>query len=132
MFDITFCYFPITFKPPPSDPYGITPLDLKLALRSCLSATPRFGLSALPLFIEKLSTSLGEAKRDVLQTLKQCLPVYGEGNVRGGPNQEAGGFIGELWEGIKVEVCVSDYAHLFGVYQQKHYQAKYRSYRPLL
>ena len=32
-FNITFCYFPITFRPPPNDPYGITTEDLKAALR---------------------------------------------------------------------------------------------------
>eukprot|EP00624_Nannochloropsis_granulata_P006466 evm.model.NODE_48418_length_9585_cov_11.622327.3 len=25
VFDVTACYFPITFTPPPNDPYGITP-----------------------------------------------------------------------------------------------------------
>ena len=33
LFNITFCYFPITFRPPPDDPYGITSDDLKNALR---------------------------------------------------------------------------------------------------
>lgn len=33
LFNITFCYFPITFRPPPNDPYGITTDDLRLALR---------------------------------------------------------------------------------------------------
>ena len=28
-FDVTFCYFPITFRPPPDDPYGITSDQLK-------------------------------------------------------------------------------------------------------
>ena len=32
LFNITFCYFPITFRPPPDDPYGITTEDLKNAL----------------------------------------------------------------------------------------------------
>ena len=31
-FDITFCYFPITFRPPPNDPYGISPDKLKETL----------------------------------------------------------------------------------------------------
>lgn len=59
MFDITFCYFPITFRPPPNDPYGITSDDLKLALRACVSATPHFAKQALPLFLEKYPTSSG-------------------------------------------------------------------------
>jgi DNA repair/transcription protein MET18/MMS19 len=32
-FNITFCYFPITFKSPSNDPYGISDKDLRLALR---------------------------------------------------------------------------------------------------
>lgn len=33
LFNITFCYFPITFRPPPNDPYGISSDDLRAALR---------------------------------------------------------------------------------------------------
>lgn len=33
LFEVTFCYFPITFKPPQDDPYGITAEDLKVSLR---------------------------------------------------------------------------------------------------
>lgn len=33
LFEVTFCYFPITFKPPPDDPYGISADDLKINLR---------------------------------------------------------------------------------------------------
>ncbi|KAG8686101.1 hypothetical protein FRC08_012745, partial [Ceratobasidium sp. 394] len=75
LFDITFCYFPITFKPPPNDPYGITTEDLKSALRACLSATPRYGPLALPLFLEKLSATSPQTKRETLKTLSFCLPA---------------------------------------------------------
>jgi DNA repair/transcription protein MET18/MMS19 len=33
LFDITFCYFPITFTPPPNDPYGISSEELQVELR---------------------------------------------------------------------------------------------------
>ncbi|RUS23468.1 Dos2-interacting transcription regulator of RNA-Pol-II-domain-containing protein [Endogone sp. FLAS-F59071] len=46
LFEVTFCYFPITFKPPPDDPYGITSEDLKLSLRSALN----FALSKASIF----------------------------------------------------------------------------------
>jgi len=59
---VTFCYFPITFRPPPDDPYGITSEHLKIGLRDCLSATPYFAKFALPLLLEKLSSSSGSAK----------------------------------------------------------------------
>ncbi|KAF9389130.1 hypothetical protein CPC16_006044 [Podila verticillata] len=62
LFEVTFCYFPITFRPPPDDPYGITSEHLKVGLRDCLSATPYFAKFALPLLLEKLSSSSGSAK----------------------------------------------------------------------
>jgi DNA repair/transcription protein MET18/MMS19 len=33
LFDIIFCYFPITFTPPPNDPYGISSEQLQMSLR---------------------------------------------------------------------------------------------------
>lgn len=37
IFDVTACYFPITFTPPPNDPYGITPEMLSKALQAALT-----------------------------------------------------------------------------------------------
>ncbi|THH18072.1 hypothetical protein EW146_g2870 [Bondarzewia mesenterica] len=82
LFNITFCYFPITFRPPPDDPYGITADDLKKALRSCLSATPAFGASGVTLFLEKLAAGSPSTKLDVLETMDVCLPVYGSSLAR--------------------------------------------------
>ncbi|KIP04531.1 hypothetical protein PHLGIDRAFT_191607 [Phlebiopsis gigantea 11061_1 CR5-6] len=96
LFNITFCYFPITFRPPPDDPYGITTEDLKKALRECLDATPAFGPLAIPLFLEKLTAGSPVTKRDTLQTLDVCLPVYGslvaKENAR------------KLWNTLKLEI----------------------------
>ena len=59
MFDSVFCYFPITFRPPPNDPYGITAADLKARLRDCIAASPCFAPYAFSQLIDKLdSTSL--------------------------------------------------------------------------
>ncbi|KAF9508163.1 hypothetical protein BS47DRAFT_1350735 [Hydnum rufescens UP504] len=96
LFDITFCYFPITFKPPPGDVYGVTTDDLRDGLQSCLNATPLFGPLALPLLLEKLSASTGNLKRDTLQTLESCLPVYGRA--------VALNYAPELWESFKIEI----------------------------
>ncbi|WRT69441.1 uncharacterized protein IL334_006427 [Kwoniella shivajii] len=98
-FDITFCYFPITFRPPPNDPYGITADDLKLALRNCMASSSHFARMALPLFLEKFSTLTGPSMKDLQLTIAACLPVYGPEAVR-----ERGG---ELWEGIKTEILYS-------------------------
>ena len=96
MFDIIFCYFPITFRPPPNDPYNITPRDLQDALRKAMSATPRFAPMAMLLFLEKLPASLGESKKDVLRGLTACLPVFGARAVQG--------YASDLWDALRTEV----------------------------
>ncbi|KAL9935425.1 hypothetical protein V8E36_005773 [Tilletia maclaganii] len=80
-FDITFCYFPITFKPPPSDPYGITTAQLKTALSRALTASPHFYTLLFPLVLEKLSASPTQTKLDCLHLLSDALPVWGRSAV---------------------------------------------------
>jgi len=59
LFDSVFNYFPITFQPPPDDPYGITAQDLKDRLRDCISANSDFAPFAFPQLLDKLdSTSM--------------------------------------------------------------------------
>ncbi|KAF9006023.1 ARM repeat-containing protein [Cyathus striatus] len=96
LFNITFCYFPITFRPPPNDPYGITTDDLRLALRDCMSATPAFGPLAIPVFLEKLIAGSKATKRDTFQALAVCLPVYGPALARASARK--------LWSAFKLEV----------------------------
>lgn len=62
MFDIVYCYFPITFRQRPDDPYGITPQDLKLRLRECIASTKYFAGQAFPLLIEKLDSTMLNVK----------------------------------------------------------------------
>uniref|UniRef100_A0A674AQV2 MMS19 nucleotide excision repair protein n=1 Tax=Salmo trutta TaxID=8032 RepID=A0A674AQV2_SALTR len=69
LFEVTSCYFPIDFSPPPNDPHGITQEELILALRAVLTGTPRFAEFLLPLIIEKLDSDVQSAKVDSLQTL---------------------------------------------------------------
>ncbi|KAI9292152.1 ARM repeat-containing protein [Neoconidiobolus thromboides FSU 785] len=75
-FDITFCYFPITFKAPKDDPFSISPITLKEELRQILSATFYFDEFALPSILDKLSSSSPNAKKDSLNLLLSALPVY--------------------------------------------------------
>ena len=96
LYDVVFCYFPITFRPPPHDPYGITPEQLKTALRTCISATPAFAPLAMPLLVEKLAASGGSAKLDTLATLRAALPVYGVG--------AAGAHADALWTYLRIEL----------------------------
>ncbi|KAF9973632.1 hypothetical protein BGZ73_003128 [Actinomortierella ambigua] len=96
LFEVTFCYFPITFRPPPDDPYGITADHLKIGLRECLAATPYFAKFALPLLLEKLSSSSGSAKKDSMETIAACAPIYGSSALE--PYSE------ELWNGLRNEI----------------------------
>ncbi|KAG2150264.1 Dos2-interacting transcription regulator of RNA-Pol-II-domain-containing protein [Suillus bovinus] len=95
-FDITFCYFPITFRPPPDDPYGISADDLKQSLRLCLCATPAFGPLGIPIFLEKLTAGSPTTKRDTLQAMDICLPVYGPAVSRE--------FGKKIWSSLKLEI----------------------------
>jgi len=77
LFDVVFCYFPISFAAPANDPFGITTEDLKDSLRRCLAATPYFAYYATPLLIEKLLSTTGSAKKDAMETIGLCAPAYG-------------------------------------------------------
>lgn len=77
LFDVTACYFPIAFSPPPNDPYGITKEQLVNALRAVFASSHRLAPFAIPLLLEKLNSSVLDSKRDALQTLRICAPVYG-------------------------------------------------------
>ncbi|XP_052102418.1 MMS19 nucleotide excision repair protein homolog isoform X1 [Mytilus californianus] len=77
MFEVTSCYFPIDFTPPPNDNYKITRDDLIKGLRGCLSATEKFAGYTYPLLLEKLTSDVQSAKLDSLQTLIECVELYG-------------------------------------------------------
>ncbi|SCU84680.1 LAMI_0C08460g1_1 [Lachancea mirantina] len=77
LFDVLFCYFPITFKPPKSDPYKISNLDLKLALRRAISSSPQFEEDAFGNLIDKLAASSLTVKNDTILTLNACVENYG-------------------------------------------------------
>ncbi|EPY80971.1 MMS19 nucleotide excision repair protein isoform 1-like protein [Camelus ferus] len=96
LFEVTSCYFPIDFTPPPNDPHGIQREDLILSLRAVLASTPRFAEFLLPLMIEKVDSEILSAKLDSLQTLNACCAVYGQ--------KELKDFLPSLWASIRREV----------------------------
>lgn len=96
LFDVTFCYFPITFEPPKNDPYGITSNDLKTALRRSISANPLFASDVFPGLIEKLNSSSESVKIDSLETISACINNYTLDSIIS--NWQ------EIWDGIKYEV----------------------------
>ncbi|XP_004680626.1 PREDICTED: MMS19 nucleotide excision repair protein homolog isoform X2 [Condylura cristata] len=96
LFEVTSCYFPIDFIPPPNDPHGIQKEDLILSLRAVLASTPQFAEFLLPLLIEKVDSEIVGAKLDSLQTLSACCAVYGQ--------KELKDFLPSLWASIRREV----------------------------
>ncbi|KAH6578596.1 hypothetical protein BASA60_003562 [Batrachochytrium salamandrivorans] len=65
------------FRPIPGDPYGVSAEDLKAELCATVSATPLFAPFAIPVLLEKLSSDSVAAKRDVMNAVSECAPVYG-------------------------------------------------------
>ncbi|DBA01808.1 TPA: hypothetical protein N0F65_002924 [Lagenidium giganteum] len=76
LFDVVSCYFPITFTPPPNDPYGITSEELILSLRRAFAASDLLAKHVLPFLLDKLSSTVVEAKLDALETLVFCCEAY--------------------------------------------------------
>lgn len=62
LFDAVFAYFPITFRPPPNDPYGITAQDLKERLQECISSTGLLAPYAIPAMLDKLDSTSPNVK----------------------------------------------------------------------
>uniref|UniRef100_A0A3Q3VTJ6 MMS19 nucleotide excision repair protein n=1 Tax=Mola mola TaxID=94237 RepID=A0A3Q3VTJ6_MOLML len=96
LFEVTSCYFPIDFTPPPSDPHGITREELVLTLRDVLVGTPQFAEFLLPLIIEKLDSDVQSAKLDSLQTLTACVSQY--------EHKDLAEFLEGLWASLRREV----------------------------
>ncbi|KAJ1907458.1 hypothetical protein LPJ81_000736 [Coemansia sp. IMI 209127] len=76
LFDVIFCYFPITFKHRDGDPSAITPESLKLALRTALTCSPYFGSLAIKQLVNKTSATSASAKIDAFETLVAGARVY--------------------------------------------------------
>ncbi|ORZ33828.1 Dos2-interacting transcription regulator of RNA-Pol-II-domain-containing protein [Catenaria anguillulae PL171] len=104
VFEASFCYFPITFKPPPNDPSGISAQDLKSALAACLSASPLFAPWAIPAILEKLESANTNAKRDSLSVLHLALPIYGA-------SSHLLTHVPRLWQALKADAFHSADAH---------------------
>ncbi|PNS15880.1 hypothetical protein CAC42_7986 [Sphaceloma murrayae] len=96
MFELVFNYFPITFKPPPGDPFGITAQDLKDRLRSCVASTADFAPYSFPALLDKLDSSSMNTKRDVLQALVSCIGNYEPRTVSL--------YSVTLWDALKFEI----------------------------
>ncbi|KAG0154541.1 hypothetical protein PDIDSM_109 [Penicillium digitatum] len=96
LFDSVYNYFPITFRPPPNDPYGITAQDLKGRLQECISSTRHFAPHAIPALLDKLDSTSPNVKKDALNTLIACIQSYDPNTVSK--------FSITIWEVLKFEI----------------------------
>ncbi|KAI9506331.1 hypothetical protein GGI25_002322 [Coemansia spiralis] len=76
LFDVIFCYFPITFKHRDGDPSAISPDSLKTALRAALTCTPYFGGMSVKPLVNKTSATSPSVKVDAFETLTAGSRVY--------------------------------------------------------
>lgn len=100
LFDVVYCYFPITFRPPPDDPTSITTDDLKARLRECLCATHQFAPYLIPALIEKLNAVAVSVKKDTLLTLIGCCKTYSA--------RILDTYSAQLWAALKFEIIQSE------------------------
>ncbi|KAI1278074.1 MMS19 nucleotide excision repair -like protein [Halotydeus destructor] len=99
-FDVVSCYFPITYVQPTNDPYNISRQELAKTLHRCLSSSASFAPYAIPLFLEKATSDMKDAKIDSYQALAMSLPIYGLQNVTP--------YLGTIWASVRVETLKPD------------------------
>ena len=107
-FEVLSCYFPVDFTPPEGENFFVKKDDLVLALRSCFVSTKEFAPYAVPLFLEKLSSSLLDAKKDVLITFTECLKLYEHVFLEP--------FLTEIWLCVRKDYLFSDDKELSSLY----------------
>ncbi|ODV76749.1 uncharacterized protein CANTADRAFT_27528 [Suhomyces tanzawaensis NRRL Y-17324] len=100
LFDVCFCYFPISFTPPANDPYKITADDLKLKLRACIASQTLFAKDSFSSLIEKLTSTNPTIRNDVLKTLLQCVENYSTETLEE--------YWLTIWNALKFEILHND------------------------
>lgn len=100
LFDVCFCYFPISFTTPENDPYKITAADLKVELRNTIASQPQYGQDAFPSLFEKLTSTNPTVRNDVLQCLLLCARNYSVDILEQ--------FWLSIWDALKFEILHND------------------------
>ena len=109
-FEVLSCYFPIEFTPPKNNPFNISREDLVHSLRTCLTSTKQFAPYAIPLYVEKLSSDMADAKKDSLITFTDCLKIYDSRFVEP--------FLNDIWMQIRKDYLLSNTLELTPLYLQ--------------
>ncbi|XP_065866640.1 MMS19 nucleotide excision repair protein homolog isoform X2 [Euphorbia lathyris] len=104
LFAVLDCYFPIHFTHPKAGDIDVKRDDLSRALMLAFSSTPLFEPFAMPLLLEKLSSSLPSAKVDSLKYLSCCTSNFGA--------QRVARHAGAIWSLLKDAIYSSGEEHL--------------------
>ncbi|XP_038898521.1 MMS19 nucleotide excision repair protein homolog isoform X2 [Benincasa hispida] len=99
LFEFLGCYFPIHFTHGKEEDVDVRRNDLSQALMRAFSSTPLFEPFAIPLLLEKLSSSLPLAKIDSLKYLSDCSLNYGADRMK--KHSEA------IWSSVKEIIFTS-------------------------
>lgn len=100
LFDVSFCYFPISFTPPPNDPYKITAPQLKTELRDTIASQSQYAQDTFPSLFEKLTSTNPAVRNDVLLTIYQCVLQYSQSTVEQ--------YWVSIWDALKFEILHND------------------------
>lgn len=114
LFDLLFCYFPITFKPPKNDPYKISSEDLKKGLREALSNCDSFAVDCFPNLIDKLAATSLIVKSETLKTIKECIINYSQSSISS--------YWQPIWDGLKNEVMRNSIDEVDEEYKVNNYK----------
>lgn len=77
LFDVTACYFPVTYTPPAGDTTGITREGIAEMLHAVLAGSHHLAELLVPLLLEKLSSTRQLAKQDAIALLVAACNNYG-------------------------------------------------------
>ncbi|KAK3018930.1 hypothetical protein RJ639_003527 [Escallonia herrerae] len=102
LFEILGSYFPIHFTHSKGEDVGARREELSKSLMLAFASTPLFEQWAIPLFLEKLSSSLPTAKVESLKYLSYCTVKYGA--------ERMAKHVGALWSCLKDAIFTSAFA----------------------
>lgn len=103
LFDNTSCYFPISFSPPPDDPFGITTEDLVEALEAAMCASIPIIKFSIPFFIEQINSEQVSARIYALHGLLNIVQEFGHVVFRQRAIDHRSGRMSELLAGENEE-----------------------------
>ncbi|KNC85737.1 hypothetical protein SARC_02078 [Sphaeroforma arctica JP610] len=134
LFEVTICYFPVTFNPPADDPHSITKKDIIDGLNNALAASPLFAEFGIPALFEKLESHVDDNRVAAFRTISICAPNYSRSPTGGlMPHMQ------RFWDVVKREmyeygekkvegICLTSTRRLFAAVSQTEDSASVKAF----